>query len=307
MPEISVLLVVGLLSALGASVWWHRRTRMSLQSQLHNATAEMSMAELRHSAALAETRAAHERAIAVQRAGYREIRKRLQLSAGERTSREHILAACQEEGIDAIILSNVLFRPEDSSGDSVFHAQVDHLVVTASSVMIVESKYWQNVVFDGMDFRQESEALRVLFGDLVPEGPRHCAVHFIREDDRVSFRTSSPAGQARRQAQRLSGHLKARGIPTPWIHTCVYYCHPRGLVKHADSNEQTVIVSTPAALRKEISRAQYGRAADVDVRSIVDALAPVSTDTTGVGVYSRRWPNRLDAQPTLEQVKASTS
>lgn len=311
MTVILVLLIVGLLGVLGVGVWWHRRSQQRWRAQLMGASAELTQAEQRQSTAIAEVQEAHDRAIAEQRDRYSEIRKRLQLSAGERTSRANILAVCIEFGMDAVVLSNVLFRPVDAFDERVYHAQVDHLLVTDKALLIVESKYWKYAVFDGVDFRSQSPVLRVLFGDLVEDYNPRQAVRIApdRDGDRIQLSISNPARQARRQAQRLSAYLTARGTPSPWINTCVYYCHPRGVINHSDFNERTSIVSTSRTLGDTIMYSQTGRKAAnnrVNVDAIVEALAPLSTDVTGTGAYSQRWPSILDAHSETEHTIATS-
>ncbi|WP_260488183.1 nuclease-related domain-containing protein [Dietzia sp. B32] len=295
MTETLPLLTLGLLAAIVLGVLWHASAQKRWQAQLTAISTELSQAEQRHSATLSEARAAHSRAIANEHDFYRQIRSRLQLSAGERTSRAHILSACREARIDAVVMSNVLFRPPEAADGKVFHAQVDHLVVTERGLLIVESKYWKYAVFDGVDFRAQSDALHILFGDLVGDLTRQQAVHLYREDDHVRLRTSSPAGQARLQAQRLSAFLTTRGITPPWVNTCVYYCHPDSKVHHADFNNQTAIVSTYPALGRTIMSTQTAGNARVNVDSIVSVLAPLSTDTTGTGIHRHKWTSILDA------------
>lgn len=158
-----------------------------------------------------------------------------------------------------------------------------------------KSKYWKYAVFDGVDFRTQSDALHVLFGDLVENLTRQQTVHLYREDDQVKLRTSNPAGQVRLQAQRLSAFLTMRGITPPWINTCVYYCHPHSTVHHSDFNNQTAVVSTYPALGRTIMNTQTADTVRIDVDAIVKALTPLSTDTTGTGSHSRTWPSILDA------------
>lgn len=295
MTEVLPLLTVGLFAVVAVGVWWHTSSQKRWNKQLSAVSAELAQAEQRHSATLSEARIAHSRAMADNHDSYRQIRARLQLSVGERTSRANILAACREARIDAVVLSNVLFRPTDAVDGKVFHAQVDHLVVTDRGLLIVESKYWKYAVFDGVDFRAESAVLNALFGDLAGDPTRQPAVHLYREDDQVKLRTSNPAGQVRRQAQRLSSFLTTRGITPPWINTCVYYCHPHCSVHHADFNNQTAVVSTYPALGRAIMTTHTADTARVDVDAIVKVLAPLSTDTTGTGIHSPKWPSVLDA------------
>lgn len=306
MTEIFPLLTLGLLAVIVVGVWWHASSRRKWQTQLTDATAELSQAEARRLATLTEAQATHGRALADQHAFYRQIRERLQLSAGERTSRAHILAACRKAGIDAVVLSNVLFRPSDAVDGKVFHAQIDHLVVTSRGLLIVESKYWKYAVFDGVDFRTHSDAIRVLFGDLVEDSTRQQAVHLYREGDQVKLRSSNPAGQVRLQAQRLSNFLTMRGMTPPWINTCVYYCHPHSKVHHGEFNNQTAIVSTYPALGRSIMSTQTADTARVNVDAIVEVLAPLSTDTTGTGAHRHTWPSILDAH-SEDAVGSTTS
>lgn len=295
MTEILPLLTALLIGVLAVGAVWHSRSKTRWQKQLTAMSAEMTQAEQRHSATLSDARAAHSRAIASEHDYYRQIRARLQLSAGESTSRAHVLSACREARINAVVMSNVLFRPPEADDGKVFHAQVDHLVVTERGLLIVESKYWKYAVFDGVDFRAHSDALHILFGDLVGDLTRQQAVHLYREDGQVRLRISSPAGQVRLQAQRLSAFLMTRGITPPWINTCVYYCHPESRVHHAEFNNRTAVVSSYPALGRTIMATQSAETARVDVEAIVRVLAPLSTDTTGTGIFSQKWTSILDA------------
>ena len=273
MTEILPLLTALLIGVLAVGAVWHSRSKTRWQKQLTAMSAEMTQAEQRHSATLSDARAAHSRAIASEHDYYRQIRARLQLSAGESTSRAHVLSACREARINAVVMSNVLFRPPEADDGKVFHAQVDHLVVTERGLLIVESKYWKYAVFDGVDFRAHSDALHILFGDLVGDLTRQQAVHLYR----------------------LSAFLMTRGITPPWINTCVYYCHPESRVHHAEFNNRTAVVSSYPALGRAIMSTQTAETARVDVEAIVKALAPLSTDTTGTGIYSQKWTSILDA------------
>lgn len=307
-----VLLVVALVAALGTGAWWHLRSKQKWQTQLTGTSAESAQRESEmvsthtqelsgqrelHSKAQAEAERRHSAAIAEQHALYGSVRKRLHLEIGESTSREHIVTVCREKGLDAVIMSNVLFKPVTSVGENSYHAQVDHLVVTEKSLMIVESKYWKDATFDGVDLCEKSAAMRVLFEDLTPRDVAQNAVHLRRDGDRVKVSTSDPASQVRRQAQRLSDYLKSRQIPVPWIETCVYYCHPGGVVEHTDFKGQTAVVSTFSGLRRTIMRSQTQERRPVDVGAVVEALMPLSTDTTGTGAYSEQWRSILESHP----------
>lgn len=140
MTEVLPLVAVGLLAVIAVGMWWHARSQKRFRKQLNFVSAELAQTRQRQLATLSEARAAHSRALENERDFYRQIRARLQLSAGERTSRANILAACREAGIDAVVLSNVLFRPPDAVDGKVFHAQVDHLVVTDRGLLIVEKQ-----------------------------------------------------------------------------------------------------------------------------------------------------------------------
>ena len=296
MTWILVVVSAALLASLILAITWNKKSLHKLQTQLDHASSEIDAAERRHHTETSEAKASHERYVDGQHTLYADLRKRVKLPPGEHTSREHILAVCRQEGLDAVVMSNVLFRPVDSDGDNIFHAQIDHLVVTQNALLIVESKYWNAIVFDGIDFTSASPEMRLLWADHGDRLDQNQTARISRNGSHVEFDISTPAKQARLQAKRLSRYLNAQSITPPWISTCVYYCHPGGIVKHAANNGKTAIVSTRAGLHQFIATSHATRNNRIDVDAIVDTLVPLSTDTTGTGTFQHKWPNRVDAQ-----------
>jgi len=295
MTWVLVVFSATLLTSLVLAILWGKKSQQKLQAQLEHASSELEAAERRHQTEASETKAIHARVVDDQRTLYANLRKRVMLPPGEQTSREHILAVCEEEELDAIVLSNVLFRPVESNDESIFHAQIDHVVVTQNALLIVESKYWNAIVFDGIDFKSASPEMRLLWSDLGDKLEPNQTARISRNGNHVEFDISSPAKQARRQAKRLSQYLDARNIPSPWISTCVYYCHSGGIVKHAAKNGKTALVSTRAGLRQSVAISQTMRKDRVNIDAILDTLVPLSTDVTGTGRFRHNWPNRVDA------------
>jgi hypothetical protein len=111
-----------------------------------------------HDDALAQAAADHARerdALGAERqAALTEAKQARDLVAAglkwEATSRDDIADACRQLGVDAVLLTNVVFVPVATSASSRFVAQVDHVLLGETGVMVIENKGWNGIVFDGL-------------------------------------------------------------------------------------------------------------------------------------------------------------
>ncbi|OYD61360.1 nuclease-related domain-containing protein [Rhodococcus sp. OK302] len=328
MTVVNALLVglaVVLVGALAAAIWWHQRSRKAWNANsAHTAQAfglneaaaasryqnAVSTMQAQQSADVSRLRGEHQRKIdelSAERdnhlARYSTIKDSyvLAIGQGELTSRDRLLYVCNRIGLDAIVVTNLVFRPVEAQDTDPFHAQIDHLLITRTGMLIVESKYWKGVIFDGVDIRTHHSALASLLAtesiERVSTGKRAMRIR-SSDVDRTEMRVMlhpSPAEQVRRQAVRLSELLKSRQVQPPWISTCVFYSHTDAVVQHARSNGATALVSDPAGLEQTV-RALGKRAngAVLDVDALARVLAPLGPDICGVGAHAEQWGSPLD-------------
>ncbi|QHC70392.1 nuclease-related domain-containing protein [Rathayibacter sp. VKM Ac-2801] len=147
----------------------------------------------------------------------------------EAVSHTLIREACASAGLSGLLATNVVFVPVEARTTRRFLAQIDHLLLTRHGALIIEAKYWQGVVFDGV----RPGTVHPSYGVLVDEDalPEAFAVQIAPETaSRWTVRTHTeqrvPALQVRIQAARLKEHLALQGLPTPWFETAVLYSHP---------------------------------------------------------------------------------
>ncbi|PPI28291.1 hypothetical protein C5D44_00775 [Rathayibacter sp. AY1B5] len=147
----------------------------------------------------------------------------------EAVSHTLIREACASAGLSGVLATNVVFVPVEARTTRRFLAQIDHLLLTRYGALIIEAKYWQGVVFDGV----RPGTVHPSYGVLVDEDalPEAFAVQIApgtasRWTVRTHVEQHVPARQVRIQAARLKEHLALQGLPTPWFETAVLYSHP---------------------------------------------------------------------------------
>ncbi|MBS1907740.1 MAG: NERD domain-containing protein, partial [Actinobacteria bacterium] len=293
---ILLVAVAVLLIAFALTVWGlsrrNRRVRDELQRRF--ADEESSLVE-RQAAATRDLQSAHSETLATLTAQHdTEVRERLDAHeeqvrtlaaerdaaiANERgsrqlagqgmrwelASRELLVDACSAAGLDAIVATNIVFAPHDAEATAPYCVQLDHLVITEKAVMLVDSKNWKGLVFDGKKPSTMAGALSILFDETVL--PTSYAISLKRDGaGSVSVRSrldaESPAFQVRRQARRFHGHLAARHGSAPYLQTCVFYSHPDARVwtdglDQGESGRATRIASA-RTIQKALLDAQTG-------------------------------------------------
>ncbi|QIS41929.1 NERD domain-containing protein [Clavibacter capsici] len=149
----------------------------------------------------------------------------------EASSHAHIVAAFAAARLPGILATNVVFSRTSDDG-ARFVQQIDHVVVTARTVLIIENKRWRGIVFDGVVPSSEHAA----FAQLVDESSlgRTFAVQIARLSKSASSQErivrshvgrESPATQVRGQAVGLRELLEERLGLRVWCETAVLYSH----------------------------------------------------------------------------------
>lgn len=149
----------------------------------------------------------------------------------EASSHAHIVAAFAAARLPGILATNVVFSRTSDDG-ARFVQQIDHVVVTARTVLIIENKRWRGIVFDGVVPSSEHAA----FAQLVDESSlgRTFAVQIARLSNSASSQErivrshvgrESPATQVRGQAVGLRELLEERLGLRVWCETAVLYSH----------------------------------------------------------------------------------
>lgn len=290
----------------------HEHTTTTLRSVYINQVAE-------HERATAELNTQCESL----RSWYGEMRERYTATVGigDLNSRLRIIQACNNIGLDAILLTNLVFRPLDNSVDDPFHAQIDHLLITESGGLIIENKYWKGLIYDGVDIAARQPALAELLNDTYLEQVKNAkaAMHIsVTDPNTIGVRMAgplspldkqlSPARQVRRQAGRLSKYIESVQPSAPWIDTCVYYSHGEAVVDHAGRSAGTVIVSSAQGLEDAI-RVLTGptNRPSVAVSSLAGTLANLGPDICGLGRYAEQWTSLLDTLPDTAKSRPASS
>jgi hypothetical protein len=160
----------------------------------------------------------------------------------EEASEQAILRACRAAGVNGVLMTNVVFVPvgETEQGSwRKFVAQADHVLVSDSGRgLVIESKRWGGIVFDGRRPSEVHPAFRNLVDEssLVPpfavQVKSRQVLNAEQEAEnwwqvRVAAKGASPAQQVRVQARRLAKFVDQHtGVARTWFDTCVYYSSP---------------------------------------------------------------------------------
>lgn len=160
----------------------------------------------------------------------------------EEASEQAILRACRAAGVSGVLMTNVVFVPvgETEQGSRrTFVAQADHVLVSESGRgLVIESKRWGGIVFDGRRPSEVHPAFRNLVDEssLVPPFAVQVQSRTVLNADeeaenwwrvRVQAKSASPAQQVRQQARRLARFVDDRtGVSRTWFDTCVFYSSP---------------------------------------------------------------------------------
>ncbi len=245
--------------------------------------AQLTSLEKHHTRAMAT--AAADSADALAKVQYLQNAGKKLLGQGDRYSRDQVIATCTELGNEAIILSGVMFHAPKSAT----YSQIDHIVLTAGRVLLIENKYWDAVVFDGevspdaplARFLTDSEITNTQSGECALRISRKGAWIKVHVHANSGDRERTPTGQVKRQAALLRSYLKTRGIECNWIDTCVYYSHPNGQIYLRSHDRTMTLIGDKQQLRQWIrSRCASARPPASD--ELIQALEEISFDRANV-------------------------
>ena len=211
----------------------------------------------------------------------------------ELNSRESLVKACEAASLDAVIATNVVFAV--SSPKQTFCAQLDHVVLTDNMMLVVDSKYWNGLVFDGT---RPSE-LATPFGAVIDEQQLVApfAVQLRPRDDaaigiRIDAGASAPARQVRVGASRLHTYLAPLAGNLPFIDTCVFYSHPSATVVTPGVDVQgkaRTLIADVYTIDRMLRRAHTSRpssAASPNLERITAALTELGADIIRTGRFA---------------------
>ena len=221
-------------------------------------------------------------------------------------SREFLLEQCRDLGLSGALLTNVRYVTR-SKANKPFHQQIDHLLVAEGCVAVVESKNWAGLIFDGLQPGSVHCSWDSVFDGIHLDDD--FAVHVKRSREfgstsnltmRVvseSFGGTPPRRQAINQARNLQKVLAAKpGLrPPEFIRPTVFYSHAEATVHAADGvagRSKTVVpvlTMEGDTVREFLRRESRVHRGPIDVRGIVNTLAPQATDITGFGDYEKEW------------------
>jgi hypothetical protein len=225
-------------------------TRTALEAAEQARRDELARREAVHREATARTEADRDRQVAAADAERRDALAEAEQSRAlarsgmkwEEASEQAILQACRGAGVNGVLMTNVVFVPvgETEPGSwRPFVAQADHVLVSDSGRgLVIESKRWGGIVFDGRKPSAVHPAFRSLVDEssLVPpfavQVQRRTVLNHEEEAEnwwrvQVRAKASSPAQQVRTQARRLAKFVDEHtGTARTWFDTCVYYSSP---------------------------------------------------------------------------------
>jgi len=213
----------------------------------------------------------------------------------EAVSRELLTGVCHELGLDAVLVTNLVFVPREAAPGRPFVAQVDHVLLLDDLALVVENKHWQGVVLDGIAPADVHPALGVLLGDAPAAS---FGLQLKRgSDDTVAVLSRSggrsPATQVRTQARRVSQFVANAAPQRVWFDTCVLYSHPDALVHRrpvdkADSDVETHVAAGLDDLRQVVStlRRQRRSSSTVPVQALAQVFAAQGAEIRGFGAHA---------------------
>lgn len=138
----------------------------------------------------------------------------------EQYTRDTILDSCKEAGLHGVLLTNLTFTTSDG-----VRRQIDHLIITQNTVLVIENKYWSgNIWHLNLPLGKHSGFKETFIHHrLTPEGQKTD----IYVEEKIDSYAVSPGKQARRQAMGLKSYLESHNKAcTAYINTAVLFSHP---------------------------------------------------------------------------------
>ena len=288
--------------ALALVVWvWRRARARAEETEREHIEARRLALEEQESAHSHEIHALNREVIRSQAIADRFQQFAADLIGWELASRDLIGSVCDELGVNGVLATNVTFVPSESSPSAPFVTQVDHVLLTESGGLVIESKNWRGVVFDG----RLPSSVHPAFGMLVPDDrlAHPFAVQLSRESTtgdgvKVLVRSGgeSPRTQVRAHARRLSQLVQREVGRSCWFNTSVLYSHPEVQLyakarSAADGPAETAVVAGRAQLRSLIAgtRQPSHRMPPPPLEETAAVFERLGADLRGLGTYAQRW------------------
>jgi hypothetical protein len=226
----------------------------------------------------------------------------------ELASRQALVRALEAAKLHAVVATNVVFGASDAQ-EETFCAQIDHLVITENVVIIVDSKNWQGVIFDGVRPSEHDPALGVLVNHAELGSSFSVQLAPAENGAQIRVRTysdkASPTRQVRRQAMRFRDVLLATGTPAT-IRTVVFYSHPDSMVisKVEPSLKVPTVITDRRRLAQDLRKIHEqrpGEWSNTQRGHVIDTVRGLGADLVGVGRFADDFdsPVPLDAQVDL--------
>lgn len=304
-----LIVIFVLLLALAASIFLSvRRARDSRRAHENErlTTAEAHRVELHRSALDHRNR---EDALNARNAATRELRDRAVRAVAqgmkwELASRRLLVKACERNGLDAVIATNIVFTPAETTRHP-FCAQIDHLVITPKIVVVVESKNWKGVVFDGIRPSKHAGAFAKLFDESEMIAP--FAVQLAQPKDgsnlltwRIDAGKDAPAKQARKQALRFRELLKEKSETVPYVDTCVFYSnHDATVIAHPYDQERSArtAIATCESIHhviRNLHTASKQHVSEAQATLVIETARELGADLVGTGRFTDRYESPVE-------------
>ncbi|WIE65395.1 hypothetical protein DEI99_002355 [Curtobacterium sp. MCLR17_036] len=225
----------------------------------------------------------------------------------EEASAQVIRQAAIAAGLNGVLMTNVVFVPADETERGSwrrFVAQADHVLVSdAGRGLVIESKRWGGIVFDGRRPSEVHPAFRNLLDEssLVPpfavQVQSRTVLNHEQEAEnwwqvRVQAKNAAPAQQVRVQARRLAGFVDAAtGTRRTWFDTCVFYSSPTAMAyvqaEDRSGGASTAVVTNQHELQSALAAWAAKDAVPNRARAdaVVRALAGQGAHTITIGSY----------------------
>ncbi len=235
----------------------------------------------------------------------------------ELASREQLVRACDAAHLDAVIATNIIFTPVESKS-LAYCAQVDHLVITERAFLLVDSKRWKGVIFDGVRPSASAPMLEALIDEHTLT--ESFAVQLSRPDEitahidiRFAVGQNAPTWRARKQALRLHNYLCAHSAPVPFIDTCVFYSHPDAIVYSSEpvhnGHAQTLIADSKTITtcldeacgqdHESLTWAQTARA--------IEVIRTLGADLVGTGRFADEYRSAVPLEFRIHDGESATT
>lgn len=313
MPSPWILATIALTLVLVATVWFSLRTRAQLREQLGTELASQRNEVAQREALLQEhhhqwqahvntVQAGHAEAMSAERAKREGELERIRSWAAssmrwESLSRDLIIRAASEAGLDGFLATNICFRADGTA--ATFIHQIDHLLVTSNTVMVIESKSWDGLIFHyrkggGSAVQQRIERLPALRG--LPDGKAY-VVHLRENHPPTILRSDTdqePTRQVTRQIMQLKEQLAQipEAVELAFVEACVFYSHPQSVLVNDESKVDRTRIVDRDRLRQLLGEMRNSTSR-VPVEAIGRWAAGHGADVYGLGAFREHWRSVL--------------